>query len=97
MLLQLSSVHRLLSLQTGAEPPTQTLAAHVSLVVQESPSSQLAVLAVKTQPLAGLQLSSVQGLLSSQTGAEPPTQALAAQVSLVVQASPSSQLAVLAT
>jgi hypothetical protein len=93
---QLSSVHRLLSSQTGAEPPTQTLSAQVSLVVQASPSLQLAVLEVKTQPLAGLQLSSVHGLLSLQTGAEPPTQTLAAHVSLVVQALPSLQLAVLA-
>ena len=64
-------------------------------MVQAFPSSQDAVLLALTQPLAGTQESSVQGLLSLQPGAEPPTHAPAAQVSAVVQALPSSQDAVL--
>ena len=63
----------------------------MSAVVQASPSSQDAVLFAFTQPLAGLQESSVHTLPSSQLGADPPTQEPAAQVSVVVQASPSSQ------
>ena len=90
-----SSVQPLLSSQIGAEPPTQDPTAQVSTVVQALPSSQEAVLFVKTQPVAGTQESSVQGLLSSQIGAEPPTQDPAAQVSGVVQALPSLQAAVL--
>jgi hypothetical protein len=67
----------------------------VSLVVQASPSSQAATLFVFRQPVAGSQLSSVQRLPSSQLGGAPPTHAPALQVSLVVQASPSSQAAAL--
>jgi hypothetical protein len=89
-------VQGLLSLQTGAGPPTQTLLAHLSAVVQALPSSQLAVLAAFTQPVAETQLSSVQGLPSLQFAAGPPTQTLFAHLSAVVQALPSSQLAVLA-
>jgi hypothetical protein len=66
----------------------------VSPVVQASPSSQPAVLFVKTQPVAGLHESSVQTLLSLQTIAvplhEPPP-----HVSPLVQAFPSSQATVL--
>jgi hypothetical protein len=83
------------SSQFGAVPPTHAPLAHVSFVVQALPSSQGAVLSVWTQPLTGSQESSVQGLLSSQLGAAPPTHAPAAQVSLVVQALASSQAAVL--
>jgi hypothetical protein len=43
------------------------------------------------QPFAGSQLSSVQGLPSSQFGAEPPTHEPPEQASLVVQALLSSQ------
>src|SRR6266849_2108169 len=93
--LQLSSVQTLLSLQLGAGPPTHVPPEHVSLVVQAFPSLQEAVLLVCTQPVAGLQLSSVQTLLSLQLGAGPPTQAPPLQVSLVVQAFPSLQGAVL--
>jgi hypothetical protein len=65
-------------------------------LVQPLPSSaQGAVLLVFTQPAAVSQLSSVQPLLSSQLRAAPPTQAPAAHVSLVVQALPSLQAAVL--
>jgi hypothetical protein len=90
-----SSVHGLLSLQFGAEPPTHTPAAHVSDVVQALPSSQDAALLALTQPVAGTQESSVHGLLSLQFGAEPPTHDPAEQVSDVVHALPSSQDAVL--
>jgi hypothetical protein len=47
------------------------------------------------QPDAGVQASSVQTLPSSQLGGAPPAQTPPAQVSLVVQALPSSQGAVL--
>ncbi len=45
----------------------------------------------ETQPLVGLQISAVQGLLSLQTKVEPPVQTSLEQVSLVVQAFKSSQ------
>ena len=92
-----SSVQTLLSSQFGATPPTQTLPAQVSAVVQASPSLQLALLAAFTQPAVLSHESSVQTLLSSQFGATPPTQTLPAHVSAVVQALPSSQLTLLAT
>ncbi|MEE9471062.1 MAG: hypothetical protein V3W32_05030, partial [Gemmatimonadota bacterium] len=85
----------LLSSQFGAAPPTQAPPAQVSDVVQASPSSQDAALFAFTQPLAESHESSVQTFPSSQFGAAPPTQAPPAQVSDVVQASPSSQEAVL--
>ena len=70
--LHVSVVHRLLSSQTTAAPGWQAPAPHVSPDVQALPSSQAIVLFVKTQPVAGLQLSVVQGLLSLQTIAAPP-------------------------
>ena len=88
--LQLSSVQTFPSLQFGAGPPTQLPPLHVSLVVHALPSSQGALLLVWTHPVAGLQLSSVQALLSLQFGGGPPTHAPLLQVSLVVQALPSS-------
>src|SRR6266849_3669131 len=89
--LQASVVQTLPSSQLGAGPPTQVPPLQVSLVVQAFPSLQGLVLLVCTQPVAGLQLSSVQTLPSSQLGAGPPTHAPPAQVSLVVQAFPSLQ------
>src|SRR6266849_1679369 len=86
-----SSVQTLLSLQLGGDPPTHEPRAQVSLVVQAFPSLHGLVLLVCTQPVTGLQLSSVQTLLSLQLAAGPPTHAPAAQVSLVVQAFPSLQ------
>ena len=67
-------------------PPEQ-----ISVSVHAIPSSQDAVLLVLTQPVAGLQESLVQTLPSLQFGAGPPTHEPPAQVSLVVQASASSQ------
>ena len=70
-------------------PLTQLPLAHTSPTVHTLPSSQLAVLLVCTQPLAGSQLSVVHGLLSSQvtlTSSAVPTHALPLQRSAVVQA-----------
>jgi hypothetical protein len=93
--LQLSVVQPLLSSQIlvlpAHAPPPQ-----VSVSVHRLPSSQLAVLLTKAQtPVAPLQLSPVHGLSSLQTLAGPGTQAPALQASFCVQASASSQLAVL--
>src|SRR5436189_16643 len=93
--MQVSSVQTLLSLLTRAGPPVQTPAVlHVSFVVHASPSLQLRPgTGVYTQPVAGLHVSSVQTLLSLHTRAGPPVQIpVVLHVSLVVQASPSSQL-----
>jgi hypothetical protein len=69
--LQLSVVQRLLSLHTIAAPGRQVPPPHVSPEVHAFPSSQAPVLLVNTQPVAGLQLSVVQILLSSQTVGAP--------------------------
>ena len=92
-----SSVQTLPSLQLGAAPPTQTPPEQVSFVVQALPSSHEAVLFTCTQPLAGLHESSVQTFPSLQSGGGPPTHEPAEQLSLVVQALPSSQGNVLFT
>src|SRR5215813_8278950 len=73
---------------------TQAPSWHTS-VVQASPSSQAAALLVWTQPATGSQLSSVQGLASSQLNAGAPVQTPFWQVSPVVQMLASSQGAVL--
>ena len=92
--LQVSLVQTLESLQVmvvpAQVPPPQT-----SPEVQALPSLQAAVLLVKTQPVAGLQESFVQGLLSLHVTAEPPVQRPPAHLSLTVQAEPSSQATVL--
>ena len=67
------------------EPP-----AHASLSVQASPSVQVAVLFFFWQPSFASQLSSVQGLLSSQTTAAPTHAPLPSQVSDEVHTEPSS-------
>jgi hypothetical protein len=90
-----SSVQGFASSQSSAAPPTQVPPPQVSFVVQALPSSHAAVLLKCTQPVAGLQVSSVQPLPSSQLGAGPPWQLPPPQVSPVVQALPSSQAAVL--
>ena len=92
-----SSVHGLASSQSGAAPPTHMPPEHVSPVVHASPSSQGSVLSTFRQPRTESQESSVQGLASSQSGAAPPTQTPAAQVSPVVQALPSSHDSMLST
>src|SRR5439155_1087463 len=69
-------------------PPVQAPPLQVSLVVQALPSLQGAVLLTWTQPVEGLQVSSVQTLPSSQEGAGPPTQRPPLQVSLVVHVLP---------
>ena len=86
-------MHELSSSQLGAVPPAHVPAAHVSAVVQASPSSQGAVLLVFVQPLAGSQPSEVHGLASSQLGVEPPTQEPPEHASFVVQGLPSEHAA----
>ena len=88
---QLSVVQGFESSQSGAGPPIHSPAAQVSFVVQALASSQSRVLLALTHPEVGSQLSVVQGFASSQSGAGPPAQAPATQVSLVVQALASSQ------
>ena len=78
------------SLQSRSEP-AQVPPAQRSFVVQLSPSSQLALLFVVTQPDAGTQLVSVQALPSSAQVTGVPAQVPVAQVSPVVHALPSSQ------
>lgn len=96
---QVSVVHGLLSshwlavvhsMQPGIGVPLQTPPEQVSLFVQAWPSSQELVLLLYWQPLAGLQESSVQGLLSSQFTVVP-AQLPPEHVSFVVQKLPSSQ------
>jgi hypothetical protein len=88
---QLSAVQALLSSQLAVVPLTQFAWTQVSPSVQASPSSQLAEFAGLRQPKLELQLSSVQTLPSEQSGATPPTHAVAIQTSLVVHRSSSSQ------
>jgi hypothetical protein len=73
--LQESSVQALPSLQASGAPEAQLPAEHVSPLVQASPSLQGAVLGAATQPLAGLQESSVQALPSLQASGAPVVQA----------------------
>jgi len=90
--LQESSVHGLSSLQLVAVPPTHAPPEHASPVVHAFPSSQAAVLFTNSHdPVAGLQLSSVQALPSLQTVDEPGTHRPSRQLSPVVQAFPSLQ------
>ena len=92
--LHVSVVQPLPSLQTKGVPDWQAPPPHVSPDVQAFPLSQAIVLFVKTQPVAGLQLSVVQGLLSLHTIATPP-HTPPPQVSTEVQALPSSHAKVL--
>jgi hypothetical protein len=85
---QLSSVQGLASLQFTGVPARHVEKAQASPVVQAFPSSQAIVLFTVTQPVAGLQLSVVQRLPSSQLSGVP-TQAPPEHVSPVVQALPS--------
>lgn len=83
------------SLQTRGGPPTQAPPEHTSAVVQAFPSLQPAVLLAWVQPDPGLHPSVVQTLPSSQSGGAPPMHEPPLHVSLVVQAFPSLQDAVL--
>ena len=87
-------MHASESLQSGAGPPAHTPPAQASEVVQALPSSHGAVLSLNTQPVAGLQESSVQRFPSEQTRIAPPAHAPPLQVSDVVQALLSLQGAV---
>ena len=89
---QLSSVQPLPSSQLGGCMPRQAPRKQKSWVVQALPSSQAAVLFTLSQPTAALQLSSVHRSPSSQSVGASETQVAPTQVSLAVQASPSSQL-----
>src|SRR5262247_2000896 len=64
--LHASFVQTSLSLQSSAGPPTQLPPEHASPVVHALPSLHGSLLFTCVQPLAGLQLSSVHGLLSLQ-------------------------------
>jgi hypothetical protein len=73
--LHVSVVQAFPSLHVSGTPPTQTAdASQASPVVQAFPSLQGLVLFVWTQPVAGSQESSVQGLLSLQSKAPVPVQ-----------------------
>ena len=89
--LQESSVQPFPSSQFGGEPGMQLPPEHVSLLVQALPSVQGLLLLACTQPVAGLQESSVQTFPSSQFGAAPGTQLPPEHVSFVVQALASLQ------
>jgi hypothetical protein len=90
--LQPSSVQGLPSEHSSTpKPGTQAPSTQVSPVEQALPSWQPAVLWVWTHPLRASQLSSVQGLLSSQSRAGPPWQVPPPQVSAVVHGLASSQ------
>lgn len=88
----MSAVHGLLSSQTTPTPRHAPLV-HTSLLVHALPSSHGVLLAfgVKTQPTAGLQVSSVQKVLSSQARGEPVHTPEPLHESLTVQAEPSLQ------
>ena len=95
VLLQLSTVHSTPSSQSTAPGPAQLPPAQTSPLVHASPSLQLAVVLVCTQPVPLLQLSAVQALLSLQSRVLLPPQLPPLQTSPAVQASPSLQLVVL--
>jgi hypothetical protein len=84
-----SLVQGFASLQLGAAPPWHAPPEQVSPVVQALPSLHGCVFGWLMQPEDGSHESLVQGFVSLQFGAGPPTQAPPAQVSLVVQALPS--------
>ena len=93
---QLSSVQTLPSSQ-GLDPtPLQAPAVHESASVHGLPSSHAALLAAVVHPEIGAQLSVVQGFLSSHGGPAAPRHWPLAQVSLTVQAFPSSHAAAFA-
>jgi hypothetical protein len=93
--LQVSVVQALLSLQLRLTPGRHVPLRQESPTVQAFPSLQEAVLLVYAQPVAGAQVSVVQTFPSSQFSAAPPTHVPPLHASLVVQALPSLQGAVL--
>lgn len=72
---QLSVVHSLLSSQFRTPPGLQLPPPQASAAVHAFPSLQATVFAVEVQPIARLQTSSVQGLLSLHTTGWPAMQA----------------------
>lgn len=90
VVLQLSAVHKLPSLQVFPVPLTQAPLAHLSPWVQAFPSLQLAVLATYLQPNVGSQLSSVQALLSLHTTLAPTWQLVPTHLSPLVHTEPSA-------
>ena len=90
---QLSSVHGLPSLQGSLPGAMQVPPLHTSPRLQTLPSLQGSWLLANTQPALGSQLSVVQGFWSSHGVAAPGRQALSLQVSPMVHALPSLQLA----
>jgi hypothetical protein len=95
--LQESSVQRLPSSQVRGGPPMHVPPEHVSPVVHTLPSLHEALLLTYTQPVAGLQESSVQTLASLQFSGGPPAQVPPEHVSVVVQALPSLHALLLLT
>jgi hypothetical protein len=91
--LHVSVVHGFGSLQSSGGPPTQSPALHRSFVVHASLSEHGSVLFVRTQPLAGSQLSVVQGFVSAQSSGGPPVHVPPWQESSEVQAFASLQVA----
>lgn len=90
--LHVSVVQGFGSSQSSGGPPTQSPLLHRSAVVHASLSEHGSVLFVRTQPLAGLQLSEVQGFVSAHSSGGPPLHVPPWHASSVVQASPSLQV-----
>jgi len=95
--LQASVVQTFPSSQLGGGPPRHEPPEQASLVVQAFPSLQGRVFGMCWHSESGSQVSSVHRLPSSQLGGAPPTHSPPEQVSLVVQAFPSSHGNVLLT
>ncbi len=93
--LQPSFVQAFPSSHDGGAPPWQLPPLHVSFVVHRLPSLQGRALWLYVQPVAGLQLSVVQTLPSSQSGGLEPTHCPPAHWSCVVHRLPSLHIAVL--
>ncbi len=82
--LQLSDVQLLPSLQVIALPALHAPPVHTSPIVHALPSLHVALLSTWTQPVTGLQLSSVHGLPSSHASAPAATQLVPTHASLGV-------------
>ena len=86
-----SSVHGSPSEQVTRAPPTHWPPSHASLSVHASPSLHGPATGGAVQPTPAVQVSAVQGLLSSQSIEAPPAQVPSRQVSAIVHGSLSSQ------